>query len=199
MCYWFHTFLLPLKSTSIPCVNSLYIPIYSGAHIMKTKHSAIQIYLYIYHRTHFTMACAFTWLFSALMTISGYAFIPLVPTVFVQYLYMMDVLEIIGKWTHLITPLYRSLGWLYVANHIWLIKAKTALTPWPQTAFQTSQLLHFTLSKIQWQWTTQLSWTFSLYFAQAVLICHKCLFSYSFGWLTPSILQFPTQLSSLFL
>ena len=61
------------------------------------------------------------------MTISGYAFIPLVPTVFVQYLYMMDVLEITGKWTPLITPLYRSLGWFYIAIHIWLTKAKKAL------------------------------------------------------------------------
>lgn len=64
-----------------------------------------------------------------------------------------------------------------------LSKQRKPLTPRPQTALQTSQSLHVTLSKIHWQWTTQLSWTFSLRCAQAVLICHKYLFSYSFGQL----------------
>lgn len=57
MCFSSHTFLFPIKSFSIPSPYFLYIPIYSGAYIKSTMLSAVQLCLYIYQRTYFTVAC----------------------------------------------------------------------------------------------------------------------------------------------
>lgn len=85
MCFSSHTFLFPIKSFSIPSPYFLYIPIYSGAYIKSTMLSADN-FAYTFIREPISLwLVLFTWLLSALVTVSGYAFIALVPNILEQY------------------------------------------------------------------------------------------------------------------
>lgn len=85
MCFCSYTFLFPVKSISIPSPHSLYVPKYFAPHSKSTLHSALPLCMDVYGRTHLTVSRVVTWLLSALIILSGYAFIPLIPTVLEQY------------------------------------------------------------------------------------------------------------------